>query len=81
MSLGQRPQDCVVMDKEGLAGSPATLPVTVSHVGDCLLPLRFDVLQLGQDLRLLGLMATRQEGFSRPQNQIHLHAPLRLQLA
>lgn len=82
MSPGQRtPGQCSDGQGGSPAGSPATLPVTVNHVSDRLLPLGFDVLQLGQDWGLLVLMAARQEGLSRPQYKVHLHTSLRLQLA
>lgn len=53
----------------------------MGHVGDRLLPLRLDIPQPGQDLRFLALLASCQEGLRRPQDQFHLHASFRLQLA
>lgn len=83
-----RPQASVAVGKQGQrplqtkpARPPAALPVTVSHVGDCLLPLGLDVPQLGQNLGLLVLVAGRQQHLGRPKHQVHLHTPLRLQLA
>lgn len=70
MSLGQRAQASVVVGKEGQwrlwTKALDALPVTVSHVGDRLLPLGLDVLQLGQDLGLLVPRAACQEGFGHP---------------